>query len=143
MPLAIAAKEGHWRAVEEILDHNLTILPRDAGCLNTQLNKALAQGDLQSLSIISKCCINVDTTNNTGSTALLVAAEVGHKEICQILLKSRASVNSVDKYGKAPLILDPGKGGIEIIQELLTAIAVKDLLIPLFLAATEGHTNVA
>ena len=141
-PIAIAAQEDHWKAVGEFLEHDPTTLPRDAECLTIHLHKATESGDLEALRTILKSSINVDATNQIGSTALHVAAEIGHIEVCRILLKSGASVNAVDKNDKTPLILAAEKGGIEIVRELLTATAVEDLLSPLFSAATQGHADV-
>ena len=78
-PIAIAAKEGHWKTVDKFLEHDPTILPRDAECLNTQLHKASESCDMEALRIILKSSINVDSTNDMGSTALHVAAEFGHE----------------------------------------------------------------
>jgi len=80
-PLPIAAKEGHWKAVDELLHHDPAILPRvlsrDAECVNTHLHRSSESGDLEALRIILKSCKNIDTTKEIGCTALH-----GRKEVC-------------------------------------------------------------
>jgi hypothetical protein len=46
-PLGIAANDDHWKAADEILEHDPTMLARDAECLNTQLHKASLSGDFE------------------------------------------------------------------------------------------------
>src|SRR5678815_2939568 len=56
-------------------------------------------------SLTSAPGVDVNATDETGSTPLLEAARFGHEDICRILIASGASVKSKDKDGKTALQL--------------------------------------
>jgi len=104
-PTEIAAKEGHWDVLDEIMEHNPTIGPEGTEYLRSQLFGASESGELEVVRIILKCGINVNTTNDYGYQLLQVAANSGQIGIFRLLLKSGANVNTRDKRGKTPLII--------------------------------------
>ena len=54
-----------------------------------------------------------------GCTALSMAAEMGHPDVCQLLLKWNAEVDARLKDGKTPLMLSCKNGHVESTQMLL------------------------
>ena len=80
-------------------------------------------------------------------TPLHWAANRGHLDIVQALLKARADVNAKDEYGMTPLHLAAIRGHLGIIQALLKAGADvnakdEDEYTPLHLAAARGHLDI-
>jgi len=104
-PIEIAAKEGHWDVLDEIMEHNPTIGPEGTEYLRSQLFEASESGGLEVVPIILKCGINVNMPNEYGYTPLHVAANSGQIGIFRLLLKSGANANKRDKRGKTPLII--------------------------------------
>ena len=62
-PIYIAAKEGHWGAVDEFPKYKPIINPEVTEYLNIQLCEALESGNNQTVQTILKCGIRVETTN--------------------------------------------------------------------------------
>jgi ankyrin repeat protein len=56
-------------------------------------------------SLTSAPGVDVNATDETGSTPLLEAARFGHDDICRILIASGANLKSKDKDGKTALQL--------------------------------------
>jgi ankyrin repeat protein len=56
-------------------------------------------------SLTSAPGVDVNATDETGSTPLLEAARYGHDDICRILIASGANLKSKDKDGKTALQL--------------------------------------
>ena len=56
-------------------------------------------------SLLSAPGIDVNATDETGSTPLLEAARYGHDDICRILISAGANLKSKDRDGKTALQL--------------------------------------
>ena len=56
-------------------------------------------------SLTSAPGVDVNATDETGSTPLLEAARFGHEDICRILIAAGANLKSKDKDGKTALQL--------------------------------------
>ena len=63
--------------------------------------------------------INVNTQDNSGQTALILASIEGYKDIVKILLQKEANVNIQDHYGQTALILASIEGYKDIVKILL------------------------
>jgi ankyrin repeat protein len=76
---------------------------------NTQvaaLFRATREGNTDMVrSLTSAPGVDVNATDETGSTPLLEAARFGHDEICRILIAAGANVKAKDKNGKTALQL--------------------------------------
>ncbi|KAH9121909.1 hypothetical protein LEN26_010465 [Aphanomyces euteiches] len=88
-----------------------------------------------------------DIQNNTGDTALKVAAQNGHVEIVHELLAHGANVSSANKYGESPLHWAAWYGFLPVVKELLAKNASVDMTneignTPLQWAANCGHLDV-
>jgi len=82
---------------------------RQSGTTNTQVNalfRATREGNTDMVrSLTSSPGVDVNATDETGSTPLLEAARSGHEDICRILIASGANLKSKDKDGKTALQL--------------------------------------
>lgn len=90
----------------------------------------------------------MDIFDHEGRSPLHLAAEFGSLEICRLLLKAKAFVNSKTKPGWSALHFAAQKGHLELVQDLIkTHGATVDSLTmkkqtPLHLAATAGEIEV-
>jgi len=82
---------------------------RQSGTTNTQVNalfRATREGNTDMVrSLTSSPGVDVNATDETGSTPLLEAARFGHEDICRILIASGANLKSKDRDGKTALQL--------------------------------------
>lgn len=85
-----------------------------AGCTkeksrNTQteaLFSAVRQGNTDMVrSLLSTPAVEVNVTDDRGSTPLLEAARFGHDEICRLLIAAGANFRSKDRDGNTALML--------------------------------------
>jgi hypothetical protein len=82
----------------------------------------------------------VNQQTSTGSTPLLISAELGHTEVAALLLQHRADANQPDEYGMTALYQASANGHAEIARMLLEAGAVLDSSCQ-FVADMEGHNE--
>ena len=68
--------------------------------------KAAKNGNIDWITELLNDGARVDTKNQDGETALMLAAENGHTECVKILLKNWADVNAKDEDGKTALLFD-------------------------------------
>ena len=81
-------------------------------------------------------------------TPLHAACASGHKDIVQLLLKAKANVNALDRYGNTPLYNAARSGFEQLVEQLLSAgadIEIEKNLegwTPVFIAAARGHLGI-
>ena len=85
-----------------------------------------------------------NVTDENRRTALMLAAASGYDEIVRLLLRYRAGVNSVDKFGNAALYYAAAGDNVGALRAMLDAGADIDTAnrqgaTPLMIAAAEGH----
>jgi len=56
-------------------------------------------------SLVSSPGVDINATNERGSTPLLEAARFGHDDICRVLIAAGADLKAKDKDGKTALML--------------------------------------
>ncbi|XP_046389393.1 ankyrin-3 [Ischnura elegans] len=88
----------------------------------------------------------INKQNNIGWTPLLIAANKGHLDICNTLLKAHARVDVFDNEGRSALHLASERGFLEVCDALLTHKAFINSksrigLTALHMAATYGFTH--
>jgi len=121
-----AIEEGHPLAVHILVAKNLlskesaqkmfneyTGLVIDMG-RDPQKLKHLLQTDVRKL-------IDLDKENSDSYTALMWAAQFGHKEIVELLIKADADLNKQTSYGNTALIVTARFGHKEIVELLIKA----------------------
>jgi uncharacterized protein len=72
-------------------------------------------------SLTSAPGVDVNVTDQTGSTPLLEAARYGHEDICRILIAAGANLKSKDKDGKTALQLAIQGNHDEVVRVLKQA----------------------
>ena len=102
-PLMLAVKEGQNEAVRVLFDYHDKKLDRDAEG-NTLLFSAAMNGREDTLRfLLKKDKEEINSKNNEGKTALIIAAEYGYTKIVEILLHNGADAALKSKEGKTAL----------------------------------------
>ncbi|XP_048575772.1 poly [ADP-ribose] polymerase tankyrase-1 isoform X2 [Nematostella vectensis] len=99
-PLTEAIKYLHDRVVQCLIKHGASWSDDGAGDI---LCTAVARCDMEEVSRLITLGMDVNATNEDGSTALHVAATRGARGIVQYLIDHRADINAVDSWGNTPL----------------------------------------
>jgi ankyrin repeat protein len=119
-----------------------------AGCTNSmeKLMTAAQKGDVQAVEAQLADGTPVDTTDPTGSTALLYAAGKGHAELVELLIAKGADVNVKDNEGFMPLHAAVGAGKPKIVEMLLKSGADAEAtfrgITPLAVAERKGNEEI-
>jgi hypothetical protein len=87
----------------------------------TPLERAVAQGDVNSVHALIQAGANVNARSSTGRTPLSWSAQSGQVEIVRALARAGADVNVKDKRGWTPLILASQVGNTAVVQALVGA----------------------
>ena len=131
---------GHVILPDQHEDVNFTF---ESGLLNATLNR-----NNEAVQFLLDLGVNVDCTNEQGSTALMVATERGHEPIVQTLISGGANVNIQDSYGWTALMLASENGHFQVTKLLLNKQAnvnhkANDGWTALMLASHYGHFQIA
>jgi len=84
-------------------------------------------GELKKVRHILDARCNVNSKDDTGLTAISVAAGLGHKEMVQELISRKADVNAMDGEGDSVLTVAVGEGRVDVVKLLLEHGADKEL----------------
>jgi len=109
---------------------------------------AALEGNLNTVSKAVKAGMDVNITNQNGSTALMLAAFNGHKHIVKYLLENGANVNMKDQNGRTALIYSASGNNAETVDLLIKEGAEIDHtdnvegFSALMFAAAEGQKDV-
>ena len=114
------------------------------------LTQAVKEKDLETIELLIKKGVDVNSKDKSGYTPLHWAAEYGHKKIVELFLDNGSDVNTTaDGYciGATPLHLAAWKGYTEVAQALIEAeaeVTAKDDggYTPLHSAANFGHKDI-
>ena len=118
------------------------------------MNLAAVRGHTSTVVLLLMNGARVDTENKNGFTPLLAAAQNGHTEVCELLLKTgKASLRKTTPDGGNPLMVAAHRGHTEVCKLLLKTQISNGLTIynleetdshgmtALNVAATHGHSN--
>jgi ankyrin repeat protein len=88
---------------------------------SSALPNAARDGDLEKVQCLLNQGIDVDSTDEDGNTALIIASNEGHIDIVQLLLKKNAKLDiQATEGGSTALICASAEGHLEIVKALLT-----------------------
>jgi tankyrase len=113
--------------------------------------QAIHAGDQEVTDLFVRANFNVNSADEQGTPALMVALKKGYTIVAKILVEGGADVNTRDRLGLTPLLIACGKStyGFKAVAELLVergaAINVRDSLgyTPLLLSLSGGTIGIA
>jgi hypothetical protein len=73
--------------------------------MDTGWEDAIKRGDVQVVRELLDRGTNVDSRDQHGQTALMLAAHAGHREVVEALIAHRANLNTTAKYGLSALMM--------------------------------------
>ena len=117
----------HITGVVEVTLDDITIFQEsknDSYTFQQGLLEASVTGHLQAVQFILRLQVNIDYTDNEGTTALILASQHEHIEIVSALLSAGANVNIQDNIGRTAVMLAKT---IDIYQTLVQANATQIL----------------
>ena len=155
VPLDVPVKQIQPRIIQTIPTHDQAVkelerLGIEADAYNKSLISAAETGEVHMIALLIAAGADVNITDNSDSTPLLLAAEEGHIECVQLLLSAPGiDVNMANQYGKTPLFRAAEIGYTECVRLLLAAPGI-DInkpneydFTPLSEAIFNGHTECA
>ena len=120
--------------------------------LSVNFLDAVKNGDVAGVKEALKACVDVDSQNDDGITALALAAINGHTDIVGVLMEAKADVNAYYPglgVDKPPLYYAAREGHTKIVQLLLNAPGIRVdscgyhvRISPLHAAVQAGHTDI-
>ena len=119
-PIHRAAERGHVDVAKMLLSLNIDKRKVvNVNALNSQgdtpLTKAAAAGQMSTTWLLLSSGADVNFANaHTGKTAIILAAENGHHDVCRLLCDNKADISVADNKGKTPLIAAASFGCVEI-----------------------------
>ena len=160
LPLTIAAAEsGHLKIcqylIANVIDKNpintVQNVPINAPINDgpTVLHVAAWFGQFEACKLIVENVVDKNPRNLTGRTPLQLAAEAGHLEVCQYIVKNISVDRNVttDLYGRSPIHFAVAMGHLEVCKFLIKNMQDKipqtsTGRTPLHLAAKHGHLEI-
>nr|XP_034184113.1 uncharacterized protein LOC117606144 isoform X1 [Osmia lignaria] len=118
-PLHTAAENGNKNTVEILLMNGANINTQDLISYPPSLS-AVRNNHIDVVKVLLKNEVDVDFTQSVGGFSMLhVAAEFGHQEIVDFLLKKGANVNARNDRGGIPLHTAALNGHLEVVNTLI------------------------
>lgn len=108
-PLHMACKEGFVEIVEKILNHvqseeRVKLIEAQDSASNTPMHFAVERGDIDMVKVFLTCNVNCSIKNSVEAMPIHIAAEQGHKEIADELLREdRFCLDQLDIRLRSPL----------------------------------------
>lgn len=118
--LIAAAESGHHELVTLLLNHgvNVDMVRKDSETALTLAIKGY-HFEVAELLVEKVSSSIINTANDKGYTALMLAAQCGHLGLVKALLAKGAEINTVAKNGKTALVLAAEHGHLDLLQFLL------------------------
>ncbi|KAJ5691751.1 hypothetical protein N7462_001174 [Penicillium macrosclerotiorum] len=109
---------GDHRALEFLLSKGLD--PNSPSCDGTRpLHACISRQDIEMRKTLLACHADLHARGPVKTTALILASEVGTREIVELLLQNGASVHDRDAFGRSPLFLAVSEEHWDIAELLL------------------------
>lgn len=119
-PLMAAVLENHWDVVEELIKRGANIDQRDKE-RRTALMMVINRGLVRSVEKLVKLGANIHLFSlDNDKNALHMAAEAGHREIAEVLLKKGAIIDKPDRNGVTALMYAAAHGHSGVADLLLS-----------------------
>ncbi len=150
-PLMLASLFGRSSVARVLLDHGANVSAVSDGGF-TALHDSATRGDHAISKMLVKAGADLEAVAAAGGyTPLQVAATRGHAEVMSVLIEAGANLNNRGLHGWTPLCSAANKGHRGAIKMLLQAKAdpllgateAGQVLLPLDIAARNGHSEVA
>lgn len=141
-PFVIAAEQGHVKVCELLLKTGADPLARDEedGCNAMHCSAEAGHAEIVQMLLAYKQLINSPLRD--GRTPLILAAEQGHENVCELLLKAGADPLATDEDGRNVMHYAAMAGKVEKFIGYKQLIESKDKIVgatPLLFAARQGH----
>ncbi|KAG9398926.1 hypothetical protein AC1031_014008, partial [Aphanomyces cochlioides] len=114
--LQVASCNGHWKIVQELITHGLSIhTPNKLGL--TPLHLSASSGHVEMVQQLLDLGANVDVVDESGSTPLHHGAWRKRSDVVRALLTHGALLNAVNQDGNTPLHLAYKNNHVESVKE--------------------------
>ncbi|KAF4627149.1 hypothetical protein G7Y89_g11008 [Cudoniella acicularis] len=147
-PLSWAADKGNQSIVQMLIERGASLVARDSEYGNTPLHYVARSRNEKIVELLLQHGANIDD-HHGGSTALSLAAAIGHNEVVAMLLASKSDPNLRDiHYGCSPLHLAAGYGQRDVVSLLVKSGADVNAVdqcnnrTPLHYAILGGHHSI-
>lgn len=116
-PLMLAAEKGDVKMCEILLKAGADSLKIDSN-FNNALHNAVREGKEEIVKLLLTIKDLINSKDARDSTSLMIAAEQGHLQVCEILLKAGADPLTVDNFNKNTLHHAVESGKVEVVKLL-------------------------
>ncbi|XP_046570765.1 ankyrin repeat domain-containing protein 50-like, partial [Haliotis rubra] len=147
-PVMRAAGKGHREVVKLLVSKGANISLVDRFDINT-LHSACLGGDVEVVKyVLSQNMLDINSRVQCGRTAVMLAAEHGHKDVVELLVDKEASVSLVDETGDNVLHCACRGGDVEVVKYILSKNRVdidrrgSKKMTPIMVARHCGHKEV-
>lgn len=147
-PFAEAARKGHVKMLAWLVNQGARVRHAEQQALGEGLLKAAEAGNVDRVKALLSYDAPVDAKRKDGLTPLVLAAEIGHTQLCNLLSRG-ASLRgpAADRMGEM-LMVASDKGDLARVRELAAlgaSVNARDVLYetPLLKAAFHDHADVA
>jgi ankyrin repeat protein len=117
-PVADAARDGDWMAVESLIAQKADVNAAQTDGA-TALEWAVYRDDLEMAGALIAAGADIKLANREGATPMYLAALHGSAPMIEQLLKAGADVNQLGPEGETPLMLTARTGNLDAIRMLL------------------------
>jgi uncharacterized protein len=119
--VADAAMRAEWTAVRALLEKGADVNAAQGDGM-TALHWAARQGEVATAAMLLHAGANVRATTRLGGyTPLLLASQMGHAPVIELLVKARADAKSASANGATALMLASASGRVDAVKALIEA----------------------
>ena len=120
-PVADAAMRAEWTAVRALLEKGADVNAAQGDGM-TALHWAARQGEVATAAMLLHAGANVRATTRLGGyTPLLLASQMGHAPVIDLLVKAGADAKSASANGATALMLASASGRVDAVKALIDA----------------------